>query len=855
MLFFRIKNIPDLILSKYQMFEHSGVDGLLIEERQFIRQLHQISTLGNLGVHFYYIYNPENFSGSRLEIYLAFSNVNNNYIDKIRKIIKASNISKYYKISECDEGILNKYDYSNMTTLYKKERILKTVLNDEENYFYIVPNWEINEKSRLYSLFKMMESFDEKCCYRIDLFTEDNLIEQIHSSFSRPLDYLRNVNNRINGLSEHSKIQNNKIDPNVNETLHQYEDWLKKVDTSEVFRVRISVLSDDKSYSEILINSSATEILKNSSYDIKSENGHFLAKHNYEVIPDNLFDDNTPNSLKKWTTTFTVDEIAGFVRLPALYDGETIEIPKETVAVRESSGIEIGKDTNNHPVIITEKALPKHMFVCGVPGSGKTNTMLNIANSLWNATTINSSEKKLNIPFLVLEPAKKEYRELALFDIPELLIFSPSANTKFPLTINPFEFPLGLTLSEHISNLCKVFEGAFPIAPPAPFILDRAIQTIYENHNWNVRDINVGEKEYPKLSELYDQFEIELQHTRYDGEIQGNIRSVLEMRIGSLLRREMGDIFNVTHSMLAPEDWIKYPIVLELEALGEGPANFLTLLLCTIIRETIKITPLIKSDIRHVIFIEEAHNLIAPETNVKDAMDSNPKIAATAFIVKMLAEVRALKEGIIIADQLPTAMAPEVIKNTNIKLVHRLTSADDRQLVGSTMSASDMQLESMATYTSGQALFSYEKLLKPFEIQVNRVEEHGVETPNDDELYSYMINKPMYKKLREKEAAYEYEKLKNKVIELNEKEILAINKLEKFNFENITQSTFENMIDTFSNTLKGINILKNRYLWECDRLSSDFLDISKQQQMREIIEDMGKRLQENLKSIIVSYSL
>lgn len=35
MLFFRIKNIPDLILSKYQMFEQSGVDGLLIEERQF----------------------------------------------------------------------------------------------------------------------------------------------------------------------------------------------------------------------------------------------------------------------------------------------------------------------------------------------------------------------------------------------------------------------------------------------------------------------------------------------------------------------------------------------------------------------------------------------------------------------------------------------------------------------------------------------------------------------------------------------------------------------------------------------------------------------------------------------------
>ena len=66
--------------------------------------------------------------------------------------------------------------------------------------------------------------------------------------------------------------------------------------------------------------------------------------------------------------------------------------------------------------------------------------------------------------------------------------------------------------------------------------------------------------------------------------------------------------------------------------------------------------------------MEEAHNLIAAESQVDDPQNSNPKVAATAYIVKMLAEVRALREGIIIADQLPTAMAPEVIKNTNIKL-------------------------------------------------------------------------------------------------------------------------------------------------------------------------------------------
>ena len=158
-----------------------------------------------------------------------------------------------------------------------------------------------------------------------------------------------------------------------------------------------------------------------------------------------------------------------------------------------------------------------------------------------------------------MEPAKREYRELSRYDIPELIILSPSASTKFPMRLNPFEFPKGLTLSEHISKLCQVFEGAFPIAPPAPFILDKAIEGIYRAHGWNTNDINTGEKEYPTMSELYDRFQKELSQTTYDSEIQGNIQSVLEMRIGSLLRREMKDIFDVKHSTFSPEEWLKAP--------------------------------------------------------------------------------------------------------------------------------------------------------------------------------------------------------------------------------------------------------------------------------------------------------
>lgn len=271
-----------------------------------------------------------------------------------------------------------------------------------------------------------------------------------------------------------------------------------------------------------------------------------------------------------------------------------------------------------------------------------------------------------------------------------------------------------------------------------------------------MRDINDGLKDYPTLSELYAQFERELEKTNYDGEIRGNIRSVLEMRIGSLLSREKKEMFDAERSSLAPEEWLQRPVVIELEALGEGPANFVTLLLCTLIRETLKVNPREDPDrrVRHVIFLEEAHNLIAPESAVRDGMDSNPKVAATAFIVKMLAEVRALREGIIIADQLPTAMAPEVIKNTNVKIVHRLTSKDDRELVGSAMSVSGLQMEGMATYVSGEALISYEKLLRPFELRVSLVEHHGVETPDDERLLELMLAKPGFTEIRRRDEEW-----------------------------------------------------------------------------------------------------
>lgn len=254
-----------------------------------------------------------------------------------------------------------------------------------------------------------------------------------------------------------------------------------------------------------------------------------------------------------------------------------------------------------------------------------------------------------------------------------------------------------MTLAEHIANLKAVFEGAFELPPPSPHFIDSCIEQVYIDKGWNTFSTNDGKLPYPTMQDLYDSLKVAVEKSSYEGEIRGNLRAVLEVRVGSLLKREIGNVYNVTHSIIRPEEWFDVPAIIELEALGEGPANFMSLLISTLIRESLRIRMTVNKQknriVNHIIFYEEAHNLIGPDTDSPLGDSVDPKISATKYLVKMLAEVRALNEGIVIADQLPTVMAPEVLKNTGLKIGHRITSQDDRQLLGSTMSASAAQLE------------------------------------------------------------------------------------------------------------------------------------------------------------------
>lgn len=426
-------------------------------------------------------------------------------------------------------------------------------------------------------------------------------------------------------------------DDNSENMIRAWDDYIKELNKYPQFQANIIAFADHMDIAIMLADSVGAEAVESGTYkieEIRTLEGHSL---DFYYGDNFLLKTNTAadNFMSNFLSLYTLNEIRPMFSFPILNQGETIERVKETDPVFYDDGLYLGLSETGYKVTFPIKLFKKHAFISGVPGGGKTNTMLYLVTTLW---------RQFRIPFLVLEPAKQEYRALARIPgMEELCIFSPRANTRFPLHINPFEFPIGLTLAEHIANLKAVFEGAFELPPPSPHFIDTCIEQVYIDKGWNTFSTNDGKLPYPTMQDLYDSLKVAVEKSSYEGEIRGNLRAVLEVRVGSLLKREIGNVYNVKHSIIRPEEWLDVPAIIELEALGEGPANFMSLLISTLIRESLRIRMTVNKQnnriVNHIIFYEEAHNLIGPDTDSPLGDSVDPKISATKYLVKMLAEV------------------------------------------------------------------------------------------------------------------------------------------------------------------------------------------------------------------------
>src|SRR5690606_14644873 len=138
------------------------------------------------------------------------------------------------------------------------------------------------------------------------------------------------------------------------------------------------------------------------------------------------------------------------------------------------------------------------------------------------------------------------------------------------------------------------------------------------------------------------------------------------------------------------------------------------------------------SDHIHITVIEEAHRLLSsshlsPTVGGEDGVfTQDSKSKSISLFIDMLAEIRAKGEGIFIVEQIPTKLVSDVIKNTNLKIMHRITSKDDRHYLGEAMNMNEQQKNYINNLQTGEAVIFDEQLDYPVFVKINEYK-HGEE--------------------------------------------------------------------------------------------------------------------------------
>ena len=364
-------------------------------------------------------------------------------------------------------------------------------------------------------------------------------------------------------------------------------------------------------------------------------------------------------------------------------------------------------------VYLEKSALNKHIFITGVTGTGKT-------------TTCQKLLLESELPFLVIEPAKTEYRILMNNEKTEdILIFTLGNDKVAPFRLNPFEFFEGESITSRVDMLKAAMEASFDMEAAIPQIIESAMYSCYEDYGWNI-DTDENEKfdnpydegvySFPTLEDLLNKIEIEVTKHDFDDRLKKDYIGSITARLQGLLVGSKGQMLNSRRSIDFRE-LIEKKVVLEIEGIKNGTEKSLVMgFILTNLCEALRAKYNKDKHFKHITLIEEAHRLLSKYS----AGDSLNKKNSVETFADMLAEVRKYGESLIIADQIPNKMTPEVLKNTNTKIVHKIFAEDDKEAIGNTMALNDDQKGYMSYLDRGRAIVITEGWKKPALVQIKQ---------------------------------------------------------------------------------------------------------------------------------------
>lgn len=343
------------------------------------------------------------------------------------------------------------------------------------------------------------------------------------------------------------------------------------------------------------------------------------------------------------------------------------------------------------------ESLSSHCFITGSTGSGKSNTTYKIIDEL--------TATKNNIRFLVIEPAKGEYK-LAFGGMPGINIFTTNPKYYNMLSINPFAFNDEIHVLEHLDRLIEIFSACWPLYAAMPALLKSAFEHAYIKHGWDLNHsiyIDVGNGKYPTFFDVVEILPELLEKSEFSAQTKGDYIGSLVTRVESLTNGLLGQIFSET----AIDDAVLFDenTIVDLSRIGstETKALLMGVLVLKLNEYRQSTASGTNCPLKHITILEEAHNLLKRTSTEQGQESSNVQGKSVEMISNSIAEMRTYGEGFIIVDQSPTAVDVSAIKNTNTKIVMRLPEYNDCESVGHSIGLNEEQILELSKLDKGVA--------------------------------------------------------------------------------------------------------------------------------------------------------
>lgn len=377
---------------------------------------------------------------------------------------------------------------------------------------------------------------------------------------------------------------------------------------------------------------------------------------------------------------------------------------------------DLGKAYTENRVKLDVKSLTQHVFVTGSTGCGKSETIYKLINET----------KQVGTKFLVIEPAKGEYKNV----FGDVNVFGTNPLIMPLLRINPFSFPTGVHVLEHIDRLTEIFNVCWPMYSAMPAVLKKAMLDAYESCGWDLRlsvnRLSQGEDVYPSFLDLFLSLEKVITESAYSEEVKSNYSGALLTRVESLTNGLNGEIFSVNE--LSDMVLFDENCIIDLSRVGsqETKSLIMGILIMRLseYRMTGANTP--NSALKHLTVLEEAHNILKRVSTEQSQEGSNMAGKSVEMITNAIAEMRTYGEGFVIVDQSPTSVDKAAIKNTNTKIVMRLPDEDDRKVSGKAAGMNDKQIDEIAKLPTGVAVVYQNDWVSPVLCKIDRMENSRV---------------------------------------------------------------------------------------------------------------------------------